>query len=113
MREFELYIFLHKGSPIEWVIREFGYSDQDTYYDKKLNKKFGFATLCVKDGKFKMAYDISFDEKRLEMIKVEPIFDEICKFNISIADSSEQKQMSIKDAFDIIFINFGNNKYRL
>ncbi|ASM38506.1 hypothetical protein CSPARA_0936 [Campylobacter sputorum bv. paraureolyticus LMG 11764] len=99
-----MYIFFYNNDPIEWGIKQIGYSKSD--YDKKANKEFGFATLCIKNGKFMYAYDLHLDEKCFNKTQELSIFDEICEFECEIGESKIVKIMSIKEAFKIIYDNF-------
>lgn len=106
MRKMDLYIAFYDSTPCEWGIHEHGMTWKEDEYSQKANKAYGFATFCLKNGLFNGAFCISFSKKRLELVKNEAIFEEICGFECDIDNEKFTREMSFKDAFELIYKEF-------
>ena len=95
MRKMDLYIAFYDSTPCEWGIHEHGKAWKEDEYSKKANKPYGFATFCI-----------SFSKERLELVKNEAIFEEICEFECDIDNKKFTREMSFKDAFELIYKEF-------
>ena len=87
MREFILYV-----DTAEWGIYANGYElwgNKD--YDKKRNKKYMFATLCVKDGLIMGFFDISIDDETIKIAKNDELMQETCEFEVLIHDKFKER----------------------